>query len=427
MALSGLATRIMRFAFWIPAILLLGLAPAAPAAANPFADCVKFQEGSGLVDCVRDALPPPSQSDGGGGGPPAPDAGDAPCPAPNDGCPAPSIEQEARHKASEAGRAADSLRREAPPSESNEAAARASEPAAPPQAPAPDDLPVEPDPAGPDPVVALVPKAQLRTSPLPDLLNGAPEREAEPESEPATIASAPADLIVETVPALFLAPKALSPVGTIVALTFGVLVYAFALFYNRLSRDKVLESDVRKRIVRELSLRPGRTCAEIARELGVHYTTAVHHMRILEKFGKAVAHRTSSQLTFFQRDGSTPPASRAEIVALRRPATAALLEAARRHGSFRTRQIAGALGIPRSTAGDRIRILVCAGLLERSPHGYRLTSRAFERRSATSAPLSTTWTPSAARKGPFAGAQTAAPISPAPSAPASAAASSGPT
>lgn len=235
--------------------------------------------------------------------------------------------------------------------------------------------PGDPEPASPsppqlpEPVEAILPRdvatltsAKIDPSPPEDPI---PSPETEPIVEPrALVSRAPAK------------PLRVDGGVVLVLLTYGLVLYLpFALFYNRLTRARVDRNPLRRRVLDYVLAHPGTTCGEVAQAAGVHYTTAEHHLRILQRFRLIVCHAGPLGRRFFENGGRFPASMRSDLALLRNPANQAVLRAAGRPGGCCLSEVAALLGVTPSTAGYRIARLASAGLLARDARVYAVTPR----------------------------------------------------
>lgn len=143
---------------------------------------------------------------------------------------------------------------------------------------------------------------------------------------------------------------------------------ASLLLFTRLDSRALLEHEARRHILDRLAQRPGMTVAEMARALCVHYKTALHHARHLERQGRLVfVPEGRVRRGFLPGSFRTRPAAPPRVVCA--------LQAVRR-GAGTPAALARALGIPRGSAGSLLEALAKKGLLVRAPEGWRLAQGA---------------------------------------------------
>lgn len=125
----------------------------------------------------------------------------------------------------------------------------------------------------------------------------------------------------------------------------------------------LLEHQLRRNMLEALAGKPGLTVGEMADALGVHYKTALHHARRLERAGHVVVARQGRRSYCYlpgeRRD--RPPAPR--LVGALHAVGAGCATAA---------DLARALGVPRGSAGSLLRTLERAGFVQRSDRSFRL-------------------------------------------------------
>lgn len=250
-----------------------------------------------------------------------------------------------------------------------------------PTMPPPLDPGAEPTPT-PDPP-AEVPDLPPPRVPVPAIsleamaIAGLPEPEADagksstapPRAYPVSLLSATS---TRTPP-----PSPLSVAGAVIVVAGSGIVYLHALFlYSRLVRQSVAREGVRRRILEHVLDHPGSTPTDVARALGVHPTTATHHLRVLTRFGYVVDLAEKDNRWYFGNHGLYPKELRRSLAAFQRPQARSFLEEIVKEQGLRLADLARRLGIPVSTAGYRARILVQFGLLQRLPRGWSVTPRA---------------------------------------------------
>lgn len=143
----------------------------------------------------------------------------------------------------------------------------------------------------------------------------------------------------------------------------------------RMVRALVLQHSMRRAIMAQLEAAPGLTCGELGRRLGVHHTTAAHHLRILQRFGCIRADGGDAWTRYGVREGAETAAPLADLAVLRRPGNLALLAVAEGAGTLRLRDLAWRLGLRRNTAHYRAHGLVRRGLLAREHGAFRVAER----------------------------------------------------
>lgn len=147
--------------------------------------------------------------------------------------------------------------------------------------------------------------------------------------------------------------------------------------YHRLRRDDLLRHGTRARVYRIVRARPGVTAAEVSAELGAHFTTAEHHLRLLAAFGWIVRRRAGRNVLHFVNEGRLGDVETRMLAesSVGRENLAFLGLVARCPGMTQARA-ARLLGKARSTVSRRVALLEEAGLLERQGAQLNATARA---------------------------------------------------
>lgn len=195
---------------------------------------------------------------------------------------------------------------------------------------------------------------------------------ARPRAPAPTFADAPTvDVPPQAAPATPLAASEDAPVASttvrvattllVAAAASFVLVFPLAL-YHRLRGRHVLESGARSRLHDALRDAPGASAAQLARAVGLHLSTALYHLRRLQKESLVVE---DGERWFLA--GAAPAHERERLVAQREGA--ALLELVRRTPGATKTQLAQAAGLPRSTLSWQLARLERAGLVATRPEG----------------------------------------------------------
>jgi DNA-binding MarR family transcriptional regulator len=164
-------------------------------------------------------------------------------------------------------------------------------------------------------------------------------------------------------------PWTLTSPASLVAVGIATLSLAplYAL-YTRLARHRLLDHPTRAQLLGQVRLHPGANCGELARDVGVSYTTAERHLRTLVRFGFLASVRTPSGPRFF--DATQPSHDPHRTLLLRRHENRAFLHAAAREPHATLSTLGATLGISKSTASRRAAILRSAGLLEGGPGAW---------------------------------------------------------
>lgn len=149
----------------------------------------------------------------------------------------------------------------------------------------------------------------------------------------------------------------------------GLIALAAWILYRRLTRDRVLDNDLRRRVRDLVDDAPGVTAARIADELDVHYDTVRHHLRVLDEFDEIRVDRFGSTRRYFPNHGRYTADDRALLAALRVEPRRRALETLARDGGLSSGELAEAIGVAPSTASHHLAELEAAGLVERTRDG----------------------------------------------------------
>lgn len=118
--------------------------------------------------------------------------------------------------------------------------------------------------------------------------------------------------------------------------------------FSRLKKDKMTEHATRDEIVTAIQAAPGRTAAEVRRDLGIPRSTFFYHLRRLEEEGLLKATREGGRMWLYPPDIARPPQPRPP--AFDREET--LLEVARKNPGMTAREYAEILGWNPRTVHD---------------------------------------------------------------------------
>lgn len=162
-----------------------------------------------------------------------------------------------------------------------------------------------------------------------------------------------------------------------VSLTILVALVPYVL-YNRLTKDRVESHPLRLSILNLIRRSPGISTTDVARELAVDGKTALHHVRILARFGHIVVYADAKGPRYFENHGRFPAGLRAAIACLQRHGTRQMLHSFASTPGLRLTDVAGILKISLATASDRAKRLREAGLLSFEGRRWSVTPQAGE-------------------------------------------------
>lgn len=238
--------------------------------------------------------------------------------------------------------------------------------------------PCRPD-DGIEPSITLLPEGSLVRSPPgecqtrgtsssrgtagPSISTGvAPDRSRRPDRSAGTASNGQPDVVPADWSRASAPPSHVPIVAGLIALVAWIL-------YRRLTRDRVLDNDLRRRVRDLVDDAPGVTAATIADELDVHYDTVRHHLRVLDEFDEIRVDRFGSTRRYFPNHGRYTADDRALLAALRVEPRRRALETLARAGGLASGELAEAIGVAPSTASHHLADLEAAGLVERSRDG----------------------------------------------------------
>ncbi|MGQ0536545.1 MAG: winged helix-turn-helix transcriptional regulator [Methanobacteriota archaeon] len=155
-----------------------------------------------------------------------------------------------------------------------------------------------------------------------------------------------------------------APSITVAAAVGALAIPAWAL-YRRIMKDRVLEVDVRRRLLEEIRRRPGGNVRELALAVDVHYTTAQHHVRVLAEADLIGLERIGGRVRCFVNAGAYDARERTVAGLAATATTRRILTAIRDAPGSDPASIARAAGAPSSTTGWNLRRLEAAGVAVR--------------------------------------------------------------
>jgi predicted transcriptional regulator len=143
-----------------------------------------------------------------------------------------------------------------------------------------------------------------------------------------------------------------------ILLVLGGAALPFWALYRRVVQSRALDNPHRRRLNDAIRREPGITPAELQRHTGLHYTTCVHHLRILQELGLVELRRVGGQIHCFEQGRRLGSREMNTQLALRSATTRELLEALARSPGLTPSQAAAAMGMHRSSIKyhvDRLR------------------------------------------------------------------------
>lgn len=132
--------------------------------------------------------------------------------------------------------------------------------------------------------------------------------------------------------------------------------------YRRILRARALDHPQRRQLLEAIQASPGLTVGELRAKAGLHYTTVLHHVRLLEEVGLVQRQRVGGQWHCFPHAiGAT---ERNRTVAARSPTSEAVLRVVAANPGIRASDAARAVGIAPSSMKHHIDRLESWGLLK---------------------------------------------------------------
>ncbi|MGQ0535257.1 MAG: helix-turn-helix domain-containing protein [Methanobacteriota archaeon] len=159
-----------------------------------------------------------------------------------------------------------------------------------------------------------------------------------------------------------LAPTVLFALGAAAVALLG------AALYHRIRRDEALDQPTRRAVFEAIRREPGIRVAAIARQLGANHNTVLRHVLLLCRSGLVVRRGASANRLFETGSGVDPAIVEATTGEVARRILGHLATG----GPCEFRRLAGALGIPKSSASVAVSRLAGAGLLVKRREGPRL-------------------------------------------------------
>lgn len=153
--------------------------------------------------------------------------------------------------------------------------------------------------------------------------------------------------------------------GTSLAVAAAGLGAAILLWflYRRLSRDDLLDNDLRSAILDRAARDPGIHASELARQLDVAVTTILYHGRLLDEHGLVILRRSNGQIAFLDPEAASCEVERELVCTLRTPAKRRVLQAIRDAPGSSMADLARRLDRARTTVKHHVDELREAGLV----------------------------------------------------------------
>lgn len=175
-------------------------------------------------------------------------------------------------------------------------------------------------------------------------------------------------------------PARAAPAPDAPPLALGLLILAMLavpawLLSRRIGAADALENANRARVFALVAQKPAVTPAEVRDALGIHYTSVVHHLRMLEEAGHIRTERAQGRIRCFENGGRYDPVERATLAALRHPTVERLLRVLAWNAGIQQAHAARKAGIRRTLAKHHVDRLNAVGVVERERLGPRVRLR----------------------------------------------------
>lgn len=157
--------------------------------------------------------------------------------------------------------------------------------------------------------------------------------------------------------------------------TLAAVLLAPIVLHRRLSRDDLLDNDVRRAVLDAVQADPGRTAAEVARHVDVHYMTARYHLRLLCEFGEVDRRRLSGRIRFFPNHGRWGRRGKVLKDALASDKRRRIVTELLRDDELAAGDLSDRLDCARSTASFHLDRLVESGVIDRRRDGRHIRYR----------------------------------------------------
>lgn len=157
------------------------------------------------------------------------------------------------------------------------------------------------------------------------------------------------------------------PLAAVAAVVVGAAMLAAALLvplYHRLQRDRVLDHGTRARLIAAVKAMPGIHIEELSRLTGCSRSTAVYHLRVLERNAAVRAVPGGKTTHYFPNQGRWDPAEQEQRVLLGSGATRAVAAAVLATPGAPRRALEQAVGLSSSTLSWHLGRLLRLGLVQ---------------------------------------------------------------
>jgi DNA-binding MarR family transcriptional regulator len=148
----------------------------------------------------------------------------------------------------------------------------------------------------------------------------------------------------------------------------SLLLPAWAL-YRRVRANMALDQPQRRDIYERVVAEPGMTPSDLRAATGLHYTTCVHHLRVLSQLGFVELRRVGGQVRCFENHRRYGEAESNALAAARSPTAGKLLKLTLEQPGITPAEAAKDLGITRSTVKHHVDRLAAWGVLSTQQDG----------------------------------------------------------
>ncbi|HLF22397.1 MAG TPA: winged helix-turn-helix transcriptional regulator, partial [Burkholderiales bacterium] len=135
------------------------------------------------------------------------------------------------------------------------------------------------------------------------------------------------------------------------------------LLHRRIQSSKALDSPARRVVYDTIVAAPGATPADVRARTGFHYTTCIHHVRILADLGLVVSRRVGGRIRLFENHGAYGIKDSQARIAVRTESVRGALGVVARRPGISLSDLAHEIGIAPSTAKHHVDALVASELV----------------------------------------------------------------